>query len=180
MLDKFTMQSIVVTNFLFQGDLLPAQGFGYLVPTTEPDNDILGVVFDSCAFPQQDDPYVLGGDLGTTTRVTVMSGGYKQGELYGDGPVDEELAIAISLKALQRQIGVEATPIHTNVRPWMNCSAQYNVGHANRCTSVRDSFADGWGGMLSVTGASYSGVGVNDCILNATKLAGKLIEDDRA
>ena len=63
-----------------------------------------------------------------TTRVTVMSGGYKHHELYGHESVDQDNAVDISLAALKRQIGVTAKPIHTNVKPWMNCSAQYTVG----------------------------------------------------
>lgn len=105
-LEKFPLQSIVIVNLVFRGDLLSAQGFGYLVPTIEPDNDVLGVVFDSAAFPEQDDPYVLGSDIGTTTKLTVMSGGYKHHELYGDGPVDESVAIELSLKAVRRQLGI--------------------------------------------------------------------------
>ncbi len=39
-----------VVNLVYPGQVLPMDGFGYLVPGTEKE-DILGVVFDSCVFP---------------------------------------------------------------------------------------------------------------------------------
>jgi oxygen-dependent protoporphyrinogen oxidase len=41
-----------VVNLVYQGNVLPTNGFGYLVPDQE-DEAILGVVFDSCVFPSQ-------------------------------------------------------------------------------------------------------------------------------
>ena len=41
-----------MVNLVYPGKVLPMDGFGYLVPAHEPEL-ILGVVFDSCVFPEQ-------------------------------------------------------------------------------------------------------------------------------
>ena len=41
-----------VINLVYPGKVLPMDGFGYLVPAHEPEL-VLGVVFDSCVFPEQ-------------------------------------------------------------------------------------------------------------------------------
>eukprot|EP00040_Diaphanoeca_grandis_P044601 m.12901 g.12901 ORF g.12901 m.12901 type:complete len:519 (-) comp9500_c0_seq1:47-1603(-) len=174
-LDEMVAHSMVVVNFVFRGNLLPVDGFGYLVPTVEPGNKILGVVFDSCAFPQQDDAYLLGAELGTITRVTVMSGGYKYDEIYGKGPLDEEYAIRLSREALRTQLSVLAEPIHVDVKPWMDCMPQYTIGHATRVENIHTRVAQKYSGCLSVIGNAFGGVGVNDCVLNATTTSENLV-----
>ena len=42
--------SMHVVNLVYESDVLPMAGFGYLVPSHAPEH-ILGVVFDSCVFP---------------------------------------------------------------------------------------------------------------------------------
>ena len=88
--------------------------------------------------------------------------------------------VELSLQALRDQIGVTAKPVHTNVMPWIKCMPQYTVGHSNRVAAVLDQLDQKWDGALTVTGASYYGVGVNDCVLNATRHAEKLIADHKA
>ena len=126
--------------------------------------------------------YVDSGALGEVTRITVMSGGYNMAKIYGDDvdTIDENYAAELSLKALRTQIGITAKPVHTHVTPWIKCMPQYTVGHSNRVEAVLDSLHEAWGGALTVTGASYSGVGVNDCVLNATRHAEKLVADHKA
>ena len=65
-LGKITSVSVAVVNLEYEGDVLPVEGFGFLVPSREP-LDVLGVIFDSCAFPQNDRPG------GGTTRLTVST-----------------------------------------------------------------------------------------------------------
>ncbi|XP_059805863.1 protoporphyrinogen oxidase isoform X3 [Hypanus sabinus] len=45
--------SVAVVNMEYEGLVLPVSGFGHLVPSGEC-SEILGVVYDSCSFPQQD------------------------------------------------------------------------------------------------------------------------------
>ncbi|NXX63905.1 PPOX oxidase, partial [Scopus umbretta] len=55
----------------------PAQGFGHLVPSSE-DASLLGIVYDSVAFPQHD------GTGAASVRLTVMLGGAWFGQSFGD------------------------------------------------------------------------------------------------
>ena len=56
--------TVGVVNLEYEGSVVPMEGFGYLVPSSEP-LQVLGIIFDSCAFPEND----RGG--GKTTRLTV-------------------------------------------------------------------------------------------------------------
>lgn len=44
--------TVGVVNLQFQGDVLPLQAFGFLIPPKE-NLPLLGVIFDSCVFPQE-------------------------------------------------------------------------------------------------------------------------------
>ena len=65
-LKKIEATTVAVVNLEYEGHVVPVQGFGYLVPSCEP-LQILGIVFDSCAFPQNDRPH------NQTCRITVSA-----------------------------------------------------------------------------------------------------------
>lgn len=44
--------TVAVVNLEFQGDVLPVQAFGFLIPPKE-NLPLLGVIFDSCVFPRK-------------------------------------------------------------------------------------------------------------------------------
>lgn len=50
-LEGIPFVNVGVVNLEFEGDVLPVNGFGFLVPPNQ-NLDILGVIFDSCCFPQ--------------------------------------------------------------------------------------------------------------------------------
>ena len=56
--------TVGVVNLEYEGSVVPVEGFGYLVPSSEP-LPVLGIIFDSCAFPENDRC------SGKTTRITV-------------------------------------------------------------------------------------------------------------
>ena len=56
--------TVGVVNLEYEGSVVPVEGFGYLVPSSEP-LQVLGIIFDSCAFPENDRR------SGKTTRITV-------------------------------------------------------------------------------------------------------------
>lgn len=171
-LDKIPFASMVVVNVIYAGSVLPFDGFGYLVPTTENDNRVLGVVFDSAVFPEQQPPNQ------ELTRLTVMSGGYAFDRLYGDlSPVEQESrALEISLHALRHQLGILPDPQETNVVFWRKCMPQYIPDHAAVCQVIQDHLAPGsaWDGRLHLTGNSFYGVGVNDAVRHAVATAEKV------
>lgn len=84
-------QSIWVVNLAFKGPVLPKKGFGYLVPSEEKEA-ILGVIFDSCIFPEE----------GQNTLLTVMV------------RPEEKAPLPKALDALARHLGIHAPPIHAS------------------------------------------------------------------
>ncbi|KAH0534011.1 hypothetical protein GP486_008941, partial [Trichoglossum hirsutum] len=124
----------------------------------------LGVIFDTDSAPGQ--------DSAPGTKVTVMLGGH-----WWDGwstfPTDADgLLIARSL--LERHLHITEPPLAWNVALHRDCIPQYTVGHHMRMQkALWELGADAWK-ALSVAGASYNGVGVNDCIRAARDLAKSL------
>lgn len=56
MLMKIDWVHVAVVHLEYEGNpeqVLPKPGFGHLVPAVE-DSNILGVIYDSCAFPEHD------------------------------------------------------------------------------------------------------------------------------
>ncbi|NWW77736.1 PPOX oxidase, partial [Climacteris rufus] len=72
--------SVAVVNLQYQGVSLPVTGFGHLVPSSE-DPALLGIVYDSVAFPEHDGA----GSTGIPSlRLTVMLGGAWFHQSFGD------------------------------------------------------------------------------------------------
>ena len=63
-LKNINSTTVAVVNLEYEGNVVPVEGFGYLAPSSEP-LKVLGIIFDSCAFPENDRPG------GKTTRLTV-------------------------------------------------------------------------------------------------------------
>ncbi|NXL68416.1 PPOX oxidase, partial [Chordeiles acutipennis] len=73
--------SVAVVNLQYRGVTLPVTGFGHLVPSSE-DPSLLGIVYDSVAFPQHD------GTGAASVRLTVSGRwwwwfGGTQGQSWG-------------------------------------------------------------------------------------------------
>lgn len=103
----FPTKSLWVVNLVFEGDILPKKGFGYLVPSQEKQS-LLGVIFDSSIFPQQ--------STRGETRLTAM--------------VREEQTepLQTALSALQGHLGISAKPIYTSTFLAKNAIPQFEVG----------------------------------------------------
>lgn len=63
-LKNISNTTVAVVNLEYEGSVVPVEGFGYLVPSSEP-LQVLGIIFDSCAFPENDR------SGGKSTRITV-------------------------------------------------------------------------------------------------------------
>ncbi|KAM3656937.1 protoporphyrinogen oxidase isoform 3-T3 [Ammospiza maritima maritima] len=114
--------SVAVVNLQYEGAALPVTGFGHLVPSSE-DPALLGIVYDSVAFPEHD--------------------------------------------------GTPATPGAASLR-LTDCIPQYTLGHWERLERIQR-FLKEQQLPLSLIGASYSGVSVNDCIASARAAVGRIL-----
>ncbi|KAJ3152087.1 oxygen-dependent protoporphyrinogen oxidase [Geranomyces michiganensis] len=169
---------VVTVNLAFRGGppssvLGGVNGFGYLIPQTEP-TGILGTVFDSCAMPEQDQP------APATTRVTVMMGGHRFREYFGDvGGADLDVLGNNAVDAVRTHLGVDAEVAERNVALHRACIPQYTVGHHQRLSEMQELLASSaCGGKLSLVGASYLGVGLNDCVKNARDLVRRIAQGE--
>ncbi|KAL3311062.1 hypothetical protein Ciccas_010362 [Cichlidogyrus casuarinus] len=140
---------------------LKKPAFGHLVPREE-DDTILGVIYDSVAFPQLDDPEKK------TTRFTVMMDGNKfiKREIGANKTLIAEAACLALKNHLSIDCFHEHPPvcIHTDVL--FNCIPQYPVYHCNHVESLRKTINE-HAPNFYVSGLSYDGVSVNDVIFSS-------------
>ncbi|XP_064595579.1 protoporphyrinogen oxidase-like isoform X2 [Liolophura sinensis] len=153
--------TVAVVNLEYSGHVLPAQGFGHLLPSSE-DGKMLGVVYDSCAFPEhdrQDKP---------STRLTVMMGGAWIRELVSEvgSDLNENALTSLAVKGVQDQLGIVDSPSRSITKVQRNCIPQYLVGHWQKLAGIH-SLTEKTNLPLSYIGSSYQGASVNDCIYNA-------------
>lgn len=104
---SFPSKSLWVVNLVFPSEVISKRGFGYLVPTKEKES-LLGVVFDSTIFPQQ--------NRQNETRLTAML------------QPEEPEPISTALKALRRHLNITAEPLYASTFFAKNAIPQFPVG----------------------------------------------------
>lgn len=144
---------VCVVNLRFsKNDILPLNAFGILVPPSEK-IPILGIIFDSCIFPQK-----------TSTVLTVMMGGAWFDEYFGKN-CSKEYFLNTAVEHVKKMLKIKIDPIDSDVGILNNCIPQYVVGHKDRIKRIHN-YINEHNLPLSLCGSSYQGVGVNDVILH--------------
>ncbi|KAK6469910.1 protoporphyrinogen oxidase-like isoform X1 [Huso huso] len=171
-LRRITSVTVAVVNLEYEGLILPVEGFGHLVPSSE-SRGVLGIVYDSVAFPQHNRKD------GQSTRLTVMMGGAWFSEVFGDPEeVREELLLQTAAQAVRTHLGVDAEPIWSNVSLQKDCIPQYTVGHWERIDKIRQ-YLGQHSLPLSLVGSSYQGVSVNDVIFSSKTAVERLLGNEQ-
>ncbi|MGY0692840.1 protoporphyrinogen oxidase [Virgibacillus sp. FSP13] len=80
---------------------------------------------------------------------------------------DEEI-VDIVLKDLNKTMNITQEPDFSVISRWKNAMPQYTVGHKERIAEVRDQASEQLPGVF-LTGSSYEGIGVPDCIEQGEK-----------
>ncbi|XP_077179279.1 protoporphyrinogen oxidase isoform X3 [Paroedura picta] len=112
---------------------------------------------------------------GAELPVTVMLGGAWFTPHLGDPDTISDAALARRAQAaVKEQLGVSAEPSHAVVKVHKRCIPQYTLGHWKRIEAI-SAFLDQKQLPLSLVGASYEGVSVNDCVFGARKAVAKLL-----
>jgi len=155
-LQQIETTSTAVVNLGFNQSILKHKGFGHLIPSREKEA-ILGAVWDSDVFPQQNHSH-------GQTRLTVMIGGAHMRD-FAEHSYEEFLEIA--LKAIRKHLAVDVLPTVTHVTLAKQAIPQYRVGHAQHMDNMMKALPS----TITLLGASYSGVSVNDCIAQARRFA---------
>lgn len=135
-------------------------GFGFLVPSRER-RDILGTVVDSNVFPNR-------APSGKVLLRTLVGGARSPhlAEL-----ADDELLQRV-LGDLKDILGVVAEPEFVRIYRHGRAIPQYLVGHGERLARIEE--AQGALPGLLLTGNAFRGVSLNDCVLNARRIAESL------
>jgi oxygen-dependent protoporphyrinogen oxidase len=137
-------------------------GFGFLVPSREK-RGILGTVVDSNVFP--------GRAPEGSVLFRTMVGGARRPHL-ADLP-DEQLLDRV-FSDLRDIMGLRAEPEFVKIYRHPKAIPQYRVGHADRLATIEKGLEKFPG--LVMTGNAFRGVSLNDCVLNASKIAQRIVQ----
>ncbi|CEG40751.1 protoporphyrinogen oxidase [Plasmopara halstedii] len=140
--------------------VLTADGFGYLIPTSEHEK-VLGVVFDSNTFPAQNPKGK------TQSRLSVMCGGAHFREVTSLSKQKLEL---YALDALKRHLGITRTPDYVRTLTMTNAIPQYHVGFYQTVQRIEKEVARSTPGLV-LGGNSFYGIGLADCVTHSKRLA---------
>ncbi|KAK3310149.1 uncharacterized protein B0T15DRAFT_506848 [Chaetomium strumarium] len=149
----------------------PYHAFGYLLPQALPHEAnpecVLGVIFDSerefRLSPEDGSAVNRGADTLMGTKLTVMMGGHYWDDLPASFLPDEESAIAMAKRAVQRHLNLDpqlSAQAHAQARLCRDCIPQHLVGHIARMRAAHADLQWGFKGRLAVAGQSYQSPGV--------------------
>ncbi|XP_042144288.1 protoporphyrinogen oxidase-like [Ixodes scapularis] len=151
---------VASVNLEYKGKVLSQEAPGFLVPSREVPH-VLSVLFDSCCFPEHDGQYDV------KTRITCLLGGRWFKQQFGEvDAVDPQTLLESAQLAAQTYLGISQSPVRHSVDLLKDCLPQYLVGHVQKLSGIQQHIADR-GLNLTPLGASYQGLGVNECIYNA-------------
>ena len=143
----------------------PLDGFGFLVPSGE-DVRSLGVLFTSSLFPGQ--------APAGKAYLRALIGGRRDPEA---ARLDADAAVATVRRDLRIALGVTADPESVTAVDWPRAIPQYRLGHLERVDALLTRAAALSG--LQLAGSAYHGVGVNDCVRDARRVALSWLERGR-
>ncbi|CAO3630811.1 unnamed protein product [Cunninghamella blakesleeana] len=163
-------------------------GFGFLTPHRDNPYPIkvpglLGVIFDTNSMGIQDQDNGL-------IRMTCMIGGSDWDLAFGNEKLPSTLsshAFQLAKKAITSYFNLPHAhdekeknqdiiePSYYQVNLLNECLPQYLVGHPKRMLHLHHFMQQHYGHQLSVTGASYLGVSVGDCVKNSRLLIDNLV-----
>lgn len=151
--------SVIVINLGYKTDLIPNQGFGYLVPTSAR-SLVLGCIWDSSIFPGQNQEK-------KQTRLTLMLGGAHQTQILS---MQEDELIEYALNSLREQMGIHQKPDCIHLVKAINAIPQYQVGYSIWKNEIANEVEKISSNIL-LSGNSWDGVSMNDCIAKAYQSA---------
>ena len=82
--------------------------------------------------------------------------------------------LQVSLADLNKSLGISANPVASVVTNWSDCMPIYQLDHSQSVQSLENKLAKRVPGIV-ISGCSYFGVGIPDCIENGENTARKVI-----
>jgi len=145
----------------------PLDGFGFLVPPGQ-GLRILGSLWTSTLFPPQAPQ--------GTVLLRSLAGGVQDPDFL---ELSEDEAVAAVRDDLRVSLGITAQPAMVHDVAWRRGIPQYTLGHVRRVEEAVAAAAAVPG--LALTGNAYRGIGLNDCVRDARKVAREVCDRlDRA
>lgn len=154
---QIPLRGATMVNLGYHHAVLKKKGLGYLVGSKE-DQDVLGVTFDSMAFPQFN-------KTAQETRLTVM---------LKDSKLSDGEARDLALKAVRKHLGIKHLPTVSSVMRAPQVFPQMHVGHEQFIQNLEQSLRQKYPHLYLVGNYLY-GVGVNDCIERASSVAANFL-----
>jgi len=106
-----------------------------------------------------------------------MMGGHLFREKLGDPEtISDEKLVQVAKEGLSLQLGISQEPEEVKVSLHRKCIPQYHVGHHKTLQAIKAELVNEFEGKLVLIGSSYLGVGVNDCIYHARRVAASITE----
>ena len=164
--------TVMVVNLYYPNpNLLPVDGFGYLIPRSIPFDQNpeygLGVLFSSASshgFSLRNPSETVSQDSAPGTKLTVMMGGHYWDDWKVTDYPDHDSAIRMARSMLQRHLGITDVPTVVRSRLQQDAIPQYTVGHLDRMYDLSKTVQRDFNRRLVLAGNWYNGVGVNDCV----------------
>jgi oxygen-dependent protoporphyrinogen oxidase len=152
--------SVVVSLAYARADVVPLDGYGYLVPRTE-GSDVLACTWSSQKWEgRAPEDFHL---------VRVYAGRFGGRDLTEE---DDDALVSLAREELRR-FDVVAEPTLTRVHRWPLGMPQYVLGHPERVARIEERLAGHPG--LALAGAAYRGVGIPDCIASGEAAAESVV-----
>ena len=148
--------SVVVTLGFSRADIVPLDGYGYVVPRAE-GGDVLACTWSSQKWEHRAPEEAV--------LLRVYAGRFGGRDVTTQA--DDELVAGA--RAEVEFLGVSATPLLFRVHRWPLGMPQYVIGHPDRLERIETALIAHPG--LAVAGAAYRGVGIPDCIASGEAAA---------
>lgn len=160
-----TSASLAVLNLGYRSEDVGhgLRGFGFLVPRTESEFPIMGVLWSDSIFPH----YVPDGHR----LLRVFIGGAQQPDALNQ--TDGEL-LRRATQALGHLLNISGEPILVDTIRYQAAIPQYHAGHRERIARFRNAVAQHKG--LHVVGNYLDGASLNDCVRVANACAMEIVE----
>ena len=166
-LNSITYESVATVNFAYdRADIAhPLDGFGFVVPATEKRSLV------ACTFC---DRKFEGRAPEGKTLLRAFVGGAFGREFYSRD--DKDLTAAVE-KDLAELLGIRAKPLSASLSRYPDAMVQYRVGHLELASQIETETRQFKG--LYLTGSSYRGVGIPDCVRDAQLTTEKINKEIR-
>ena len=156
--------AIVVNLFYNIADLDDKlQGFGYVVPQSE------GKFVQACSFSSVKFPDKLNNEYHLLRAFICGSQAKESLGLSHNEIIDK------AVSEINDILKIKKKPINSNVIKYPNSMPQLEVGHGQKISEIEKMLAQHK--KIKLIGSAYKGVGMPDCVSNASKIANDLAKE---